>query len=50
MSILLNVFPCVFRKMAARRMEEGTMNAVVPPQVDQVEEVLQGSEGYQVPP
>ena len=44
MTILLNVFPCVFRKMAARRMEVERVNKEVPPQVEKDQEVFQGSQ------
>ena len=45
MTILLNVFLCVYRnmitrRMAARRVAEERVNEEIPPQVEQVEQVL----------
>ena len=33
MIILFNLFPCISRRMAARRLEEERMNEEIPPQV-----------------
>ena len=46
------MFPCVFRKIAARRMEEERVNEKLPPQVEQVSQGgqrVQDSQDAQVP-
>ena len=50
MTVFINGFLCVNRKMitrrmVARRLEKGRVNEEIPPQVEEVQPVLQGDQG-----